>query len=258
MIMLHDKDEILSFLQKNVFLHIYSIGDLDDFFWNYTTWYASKQNGEIEAIILLYSGVPSPVLLALSDDLERMKALLRSIIHLLPNRFYSHLSPGTEEVIEERFQFKPHGEHYKMALKNSPLLENVDVENVIRLSKDNLEDVLQLYEFSYPGNWFDPRMLETNQYFGIREQNRLVSISGVHVYSAQYKVAALGNITTHPAYRGQGFGKAATAKLCLSLAEKVDHIGLNVKSDNQTAISLYEKLGFETICSYGEYMVESK
>ena len=258
MIMLHDKDEILSFLQKNVFLHIYGIGDLDDFFWNYTTWYALKQNGIIKAIILLYTGVSLPVILALSDDLDPLNELLRSVMHLLPNQFYSHLSPGTEKVMEERFHLKPHGEHYKMGLKNNAELKNVDVSDVFRLSKDNLADILQLYETSYPGNWFDSRMLDTNQYFGLKKDTRLVSISGIHVYSEQFKVAALGNITTHPEYRGQGFGKATTAKLCLSLAKSIDHIGLNVKSDNHTAISLYEKLGFEIICPYGEYMVESK
>jgi hypothetical protein len=113
MLVLHDKDEIESFLQKNVFLHIYSIGDLDDFFWNHTTWYALKQNGEIKAIILFYTGLPLPTLLALTENMAPMQELLQSILHLLPARFYAHLNPGLEEVVREQFQLRSHGQHYK-------------------------------------------------------------------------------------------------------------------------------------------------
>ena len=39
---LHDKKELEHFLNKDIYLHIYSIGDLDDFFWPYTIWYGSN------------------------------------------------------------------------------------------------------------------------------------------------------------------------------------------------------------------------
>jgi ribosomal protein S18 acetylase RimI-like enzyme len=258
MLILHDKNEIESFLRQNVFLHIYSIGDLDDFFWNHTTWYASKQNGEINAIILFYTGLPLPALLALTDNMAPMQELLQSILHLLPSRFYAHLSPGLEGIVRKQYQIKPHGQHYKMALKNRSRLNNIDFSKTVRLSRDDLADILRLYKASYPGNWFDARMLETGQYYGVRDRGELVSIAGVHVYSKQYSVAALGNITSHPDHRGQGLGKAVTARLCASLSEAIDYIGLNVKSDNHHAVSLYKTLGFEVVSTYGEYMIEAK
>ena len=258
MLILHNKAQIQAFLQQDVFLHLYSLGDLDDFFWGYTVWYASKVNDEIKDIILLYAGQSLPVILAISGNTGSMADLLVSIQHLLPNRFYAHLSPDVEKVLVSRFQLSPRGLHYKMGLKDKTPLSQVDTSKVIRLAVEDLDDILQFYAESYPGNWFDPRMLETGQYFGIREGNQLVSAAGIHVYSEVYRVAALGNITTHPNYRGQGYGRAATARLCQSLAERVDTIGLNVKADNQTAISLYKTLGFEIVASYNEYMVEAR
>jgi predicted GNAT family acetyltransferase len=145
-----------------------------------------------------------------------------------------------------------------MALKNRALLKDIDISKAILLSREDLSNIVNLYKKSYPGNWFEPRMLDTQQYYGIKEQNDLVSIAGVHVYSPEYKVAALGNITTHPDFRGKGLGKVVTAKLCQSLMKQVEHIGLNVKTDNLPAISCYKKLGFEVIGSYEEYMAESK
>jgi ribosomal protein S18 acetylase RimI-like enzyme len=258
MVCLHDKNEIELFLRRNVYLHIYGIGDLDDFFWQNTQWYALKENDEIQAIATLYTVDPFPTLLAMSEDKNILQELLRSIFHVLPGKFYLHLSPAVEDVFSGQYELQAHGEHCKMALKDSNLLCDVDCGQVIRLGSDDLEDIQQLYKDSYPGNWFDARMLETEQYFGIRVEDRLVSIAGIHVYSQAYKVAALGNIVTHPDYRNNGFGRCVTAKLCQSLSQNVDHIGLNVKADNETAIAMYKKLGFDIIASYWEYMVEAR
>ena len=145
-----------------------------------------------------------------------------------------------------------------MALKDLTLISNWDCSDVEQLSKQDLFAIKTLYSKSYPGNWFDPRMLETNQYFGIMEENRIVSIAGIHVYSPQYKVAALGNITTLPKCRGKGYGTRVTARLCRSLIDENLDIGLNVKDDNEVAIACYRKIGFETVASYEEFMMYRK
>jgi ribosomal protein S18 acetylase RimI-like enzyme len=257
-ICLHSRKQIEAFLRKNVYLHIYAIGDLDDFFWQHTAYYALKDGNEIQAIVLLYAELPLPTVHAISEQEGVMQELLRSIFHILPSSFNAHLSPGVEQVFKEQHDIRPYGKHYKMALKNEPFMYDVDCSQVVRLTQNDLDEIFRLYKAGYPGNWFDPRMLETKQYFGIRLENRLVSIAGIHVYSEEYGVAALGNIVTHPDYRGNGFAKSVTARLCQSLSSSVDHIGLNVKADNAIAISLYEKLGFEVVSPYYECMVSGR
>lgn len=251
-ICLHNKRRIEAFLRKNVYLHIYSIGDLDDFFWQKTVWYALENGSEIKAIVLLYTELPLATLHAMSEEEDFMAELLRSIFHILPRRFHAHLSPGVAKVFNEQCKIESCAKHYKMALNRKSLPYSVDCSQVVRLTHNDLDEMLRLYEEAYPGNWFNPTMLQTGQYFGIKISNRLVSAAGVHAYSEKYKVAALGNIATHPDFRGNGFGKSVIAGLCQSLSENVDHIGLNVKADNAVAISLYEKLGFEITSSYYE------
>lgn len=254
---LHDRGEIEAFLRGNTFLHIYSIGDLDDFFWPYTTWYAIKEAGEIQALVLLYTGGDTPTLLALTDDAraESMRELLRCLLPALPRAFYAHFTPGLEAVVREAYSLAPHGSHYKMALNHPARIADVDVSEADGLSVADADDIRELLEAAYPGNWFEPRMLETGMYFGIRASNRLVSMAGVHVYSARYRVAALGNIATHPDFRGKGYARTVTARACAALLDSADHIGLNVHVDNQSAIRCYERLGFETIATYGEFDV---
>jgi len=256
-ICLQNKSRIEAFLRKNVYLHIYSIGDLDDFFWPDTVWYGWEKGGEIQAVALLYTASDDPTLLALSEQQDVMWELVRSILHILPGRFCAHLSPRVAEAVEQHCKIESYGKHYKMGLKHTSLLHDVDCSQVTRLTENDLDDMLGLYEEGYPGNWFNARMLQTKQYFGMRLKNRLLSIAGIHVYSEKYKVAALGNIVTHPHYRGKGFGKAVTAGLCQSLSEHVNNIGLNVKADNAAAIAIYRKLGFEIVGTYYELIILS-
>jgi len=107
-ICLHDKSRIEVFLRKesrglrkNVYLPIYSIGDLDDFFWPDTAWYGWEQGSEIQAVALLYTASDDPTLLALSERQDVMWDLVRSIFHILPERFYAHLSPQVAEVVKQ-------------------------------------------------------------------------------------------------------------------------------------------------------------
>ena len=254
-----DKHIIEGFLRRNSSLHLYELGDLDDFFFPYTAWYALEQKGMISALALLYTGTELPVLLALDDPgSAAMPGLLDELKDKIPKRFYCHLTPGLESSLEDRFLLEPHGTHHKMTLTDSSKLGDIDSSGAVQLDARDKGEILEFYASAYPGNWFDARMLETGQYFGIRRNGRLASIAGIHVYSPKYKVAALGNIATLPEFRGQGLGTIVTGALCRNLLKTVDVIGLNVKTDNADAIRCYQKLGFKITGEYNEFMANER
>ena len=258
-ICLHAKEDIEDLLRRNVYLHLYALGDLDDFFWPYTTWYALSDGRRLGQVALLYTGAALPVLLGLADKpLDEMRALLRGILHLLPRRLYAHLSHNLTTVFEEDYHVDSHGPHYKMALMDRSCVQHVDTSSAVHLSTQDLPQLETLYRESYPGNSFDARMLETGLFYGVREGPDLVCAAGVHVYSPLYRVAALGNVTTHPRARGKGWATVASARVCQALMSTVDHIGLNVKADNRSALACYERLGFQRIAEYEECFLELK
>ncbi len=255
---LHDRVEIEEFLRKDIFLNIYGIGDLDDFFWPYTCWFGHRSGGEIDAVVLLYTGMELPTLIALSEDTDAMRKLLESIDHVLPETFYGHFSPGLESVFELTHSIASHGKYTRMALLDDRIVSGTDCGETIRMVRGDTDEILEFYRMSYPGHWFDPRMLETGQYFGIRRDKKLVSVGGIHVFSPEYGVGTLGNIATLPDFRGRGLGRTVTARVCQSLLMDVAHIGLNVRSDNIAAVSCYKKLGFREAALYGEFMITKK
>lgn len=255
---LHEKAEVEEFCRRNPFLHLYALGDLDDFFWPHTTWYALREGGQVRQLALLYSGQSMPTLLALAEEpTGLMRDLVQDLARLLPRRFYAHLTEGVAEVLARGYRLQSHGTFHKMGLTDRARLAAFDTSDAASMSAADTEALLALYAASYPGNWFAPRMLETGCYFGVRGGQAVVSVAGVHVYSPKYKAAALGNITTRPDARGRGLATVATARVCQELLRSgIEHIGLNVKADNHSAIACYAKLGFERVADYGEYTVE--
>lgn len=252
-ILLHDRAAILGVLRDHRALHVYAIGDLDDFFFPYTSWFALEDGGQVRQIALFYTGVALPVVLAIAPErTDEMAALLRSMLPVLPRRFYLHVTPGAADALRAEYELSSHGLHRKMALVDPSRLDGIDTSAVAALGPADRAEVEAFYAAAYPGNWFDPRMLETGRYVGVREGGALASVAGVHVYSPAQRVAALGNIATMPASRGRGMGAAATAALCRMLSKDCDTIGLNVHAENRGAIGLYERLGFAVVGDYEE------
>jgi hypothetical protein len=224
----------------------------------YTTWYAQATAAESSLVVLVYTGQSLPTLLLFSEKTQEASRLLESIVHLLPQRFYAHLSEGVESALLKTHRIDAHGTYLKMGLLHKAKAQNYDCASACPLQPGDVDEITSFYAASYPGNWFDPRMLETGQYFGVRSKGTLVSVAGIHVYSRQYGVAVLGNIATANAERNKGYARQATARTCQSLLSHTTHVGLNVKADNVAAIAIYEELGFETVGSYGEYMVDKR
>jgi ribosomal protein S18 acetylase RimI-like enzyme len=243
-------------LRRNVFLHVYALGDLDPAFWPFTTWYGLEVAGDVRAILLLYSAFDPPTLMALGDPpFDELHELLRAARPLLPRTVYAHLSPGCRAALEPIAQVDSRGPHLKMALVE-PALDVPGTDRVERMTHADVPALKDLYAVGYPGSWFAPRQIDTGHYYGLRVDGKLVSAAGCHVYSPLQKVAALGNIVTHPGHRGRGRAAAITARLCAEVLKTVDHVGLNVKAENVTAVRCYGRLGFRAVAEYEEVGVE--
>jgi ribosomal protein S18 acetylase RimI-like enzyme len=256
---LHDRDAIAAFCRRRAAVHAYELGDLDDFFWPHTRWFAWERDGEPAQLALLYTEHELPVLLALAEEpVEEMGRLLVELLRRLPARLYAHVSPSLAGVLQRRYTIEPHGPHLKMALARPELLDGRASPDAVLLGPDDLQELELLYSAAYPGTWFVPRMLKSGRYVGLRVGGRLACVAGVHVWSTRWGVAALGNVATLPELRGRGLAQVACAALCtVLLADGIETIALNVHAGNAPAIAAYCRLGFETVAEYEEVLLEA-
>mmetsp|Transcript_12407 Transcript_12407/g.20165 ORF Transcript_12407/g.20165 Transcript_12407/m.20165 type:complete len:600 (-) Transcript_12407:113-1912(-) len=305
------KNELESYFKcHDPYLHLYELGDLDDFFWHNTRWFGIKElecsdsaMGAYQCVALLYSGGESEsVFIVHSSGSDRSiqfgTKLLNDLVHdfHLPHRFHSHMHPSFIPVLENYFNPFDLLKHFKMKFVNNNdnvnILAAIDTSSVVNLTPQDIAEVEQFYSESYPGNWFDPRMLESTKMFGLfchedtctspsshgskegtagqggPPGRTLLAVAGIHVYSEDYQVAALGNIAVRPEYRGQGLAMVVIAALLKSLISSgdvestchgsIEHIGLNVDASNIAAIKCYQKLGFEIISEFYEVMWDQK
>ncbi len=253
---IHEKGIIFNYLQSNLGLHLYAIGDLDDFFWPKTIWFALTDADVIQSVALFYVGMKVPVLqLFCEGDPYYAVQLFTKIKPILPGTFNAHLSQSLIELFDNQNVIRHYGTNFKMILNKK--LPEINDPCIRRLTINDKQTIIDFFRLSYPQNWFDSRMLETNEYFGYFTDDILAGVSGIHVYSKEYRVAALGNIATHPNYRNQGIGFKMISALCFDLQKDVDIIGLNVNSQNEHAIKCYQRIGFEIIAQFDEYLLKN-
>lgn len=258
LVCLHDRAVLDAFLRADARMHLYELGDLDDFFFPHTQWWGLEERGRLVAVALLYAAGELPVLVALGRDRDpNVRALLEKLRPLLPRRVYAHLAVGCADALGPSFRLDPRGLHDRMVLVEPTFLDDVDSREAVRFGPADAHDLEAFYASAYPNHWFDARMLDTGVYRGVRRDGRIVSVAGVHVLSKQRRVAAIGNVATNAAYRGKGLARISCAALCKDLLTMADVIGLNVLSSDPAPIGLYEDLGFARVGSYDEIMVTS-
>lgn len=254
-----DKARLLRHFAKDPVLFSYHIGDLDDFHFRDCQWPVILAEGlaQIEEALLIYTGGQVPTVMAFGLT-ARFEPFLEDVAEILPVKFYCHYQKNMRPFLKRGRHETSLGAHLKMKLVSTGRIESLDIsdDRVIRLNETHQDELQRLYDASYPGHYFAARMLQTGKYFGFIENDKIVSVAGVHVSSDEYNIAVLGNIVAADDYRGKGFARLVTGRLVSKLLAEEKLICLNVKADNHRAVRLYESLGFETVHEYEESLFE--
>ncbi|MEI2421420.1 GNAT family N-acetyltransferase, partial [Arthrospira platensis SPKY2] len=106
---------------------------------------------------------------------------------------------------------------------------------MIRLTEQDGPRLARLYAQGgdFAPDAFDPSQLADGFFWGVEAAGELMAAGGTHVAYAGESVAAIGNIYTHPAHRGRGYGRAVTAAVTQALVDQgYQTIALNVDQRN--------------------------
>jgi predicted GNAT family acetyltransferase len=113
-----------------------------------------------------------------------------------------------------------------------------------RLSAANAAEMVALTTLAFPG-FFRVRTCEMGSYYGIRVDGELIAMGGERLRLDGY--SEISGVCTHPAHRGKGYAASLIWQLARDHRRQGLVSWLHVSADNDHAIGLYLRMGFETV-----------
>jgi predicted GNAT family acetyltransferase len=110
------------------------------------------------------------------------------------------------------------------------------------LTDQDAPEMLALAALTEPGPFLS-RTHTMGSFLGIRVGGRLVAMAGERMRFSGY--TELSGVCTHPDFRGRGLARRLSAAVVAGIRARGDQAFLHAWQNNNSAISLYEGLGFK-------------
>ena len=108
-------------------------------------------------------------------------------------------------------------------------------------------EINRLYRIDGVPSYYSPRQIDDAVYFGAEIDGRIVSVAGTHVISSASEISVVGNVYTHPRYRGNKLAQAVTSAVTAHLLDHCRDVVLSVDPTNVPAVAAYERLGYAEV-----------
>jgi RimJ/RimL family protein N-acetyltransferase len=208
-------------------------------------WSASGPAGH--ALVLHSRGGLGPALLTIGDT-AALDVLLG--LHPGPRTCFASFRPEHLEVVQRRFLLTRKELMVRMSVTRERFHRAEG--GAVRLRARDIGPINRLYSAEGGPAAYSSVHIEEGVYYGVIAEGRLVSIAGTHVDSPAERVAVVGNVFTHPRYRGTGLATIATGAVTQALLERCDLVALTVEISNAPALAVYAKLGYRQQCTLHE------
>lgn len=225
----------------------YAIAQLEERRFPLSEWYvATGQDGTRGVVVHSASGLGRA--LFADGDASAVDAILS--LHPGPRFTFGSVRPEHFATIERYFVALRKGHMMRMTV-SSESFRPAEGE-AVRLSGLDSVEVNRLYSTEGGPTAYTPSHLDDGVYYGVRVEGQLVAIAGTHVVSDAEGVAVVGNVFTHPRYRGLGHSRVATSATTRELLQRCSLVVLTVETANEPAVKVYRRLGYESVCSLHE------
>ena len=185
-------------------------------------------------------------------------AALDALLSLHPGPLSNYLATGAPEhlpVIERHFTVSGAVEMRRMAV-DVLTFHPAEGTAVRRLSGSDVSALNALYSTEGGPTGYTAAHIQRGVYFGAYDGRWLVAVAGTHVVAPEPGIAVVGNVFTHPAYRGGGLATQVTSAVTEELltGSGCRSVVLTVNPMNTPAVQAYSRLGY----AYDRDVVEAR
>jgi ribosomal protein S18 acetylase RimI-like enzyme len=236
---LEDRDTIRRLLEGNPAYSAYALGQLEPNLFPLSRWWLAEGEGGW-ALLLHSRGGLGNALFALGDT-GPLKAVLS--IHPGPRNAFATCQIEHLQVVRSFFHLSQ--EHPLLRMKVTEATFRPPQGEARRLLGRDARSVNRLCNAEGVVAFYSGRQIAGGVYFGAYVGDELVAVAGTHSVSPTYGVAVVGNVYTHPRYRGQGLGALVTGAVTAAVIQSCPLVVLSVDPRNQAAVRAYQHLGYE-------------
>ncbi len=238
-----DRERIRAMLIPRVEYTAYALGQLEPGLFERTSWHAAR--GDTGTGLVLHSRGGLGDATFVMGDGEAIAAILS--LHPGPGQTYATCQPQHLDALKEVYRLSNQQPMIRMAVQAASF-SPVHASTALDLRGIDIRRINGLYGAEGGPSYYVPEHIDAGVYRGIARDGRLVAVAGTHVVSYQERVAVVGNVFTHPGYRGRGYATAATSAVTQHLLEFCDHVVLTVDPRNIPAVTAYYRLGYREVC----------
>jgi RimJ/RimL family protein N-acetyltransferase len=241
---LRNPEEIRALLLPHRRYTAYGLAQLESPLFEQSEWWLAE-DGVAGALLMHSRGGLGHALLALGDEIA-----LYALLSLHPGPVYSFATAelGHAGVMRHFFSLAQKQPMQRMVVDGrtfvAPSRTEMPEAELRCLSSKDTPAVNLLNRSEAEGISYRKSQIRDGMYFGVFLDGVLVAMAGTHGIARSERIAVLGNVFTHPAYRNSHFALLATGAVTRELLEGCDEVVLSVNPRNAAAVSVYQRLGY--------------
>ena len=235
---LREREQIRRILEGRRPYAAYALGQLEPLLFRQTDWWLSSSAAN-QGLMLHSRGGLGNATFAMGEA-GALDALMS--VHPGPRHTFLTCEPHHLETMLRHFDLDQRQTMIRMQVTTASF-RPIDGP-VRRLTGADVRSINRLYRSEGVPSFYSSRQIEDAVYFGVERDGELIAVAGTHVISQASAIAVVGNVYTHPRYRGQRFAQCTTAAVTEQLLRFCRDVVLSVDPTNVPAVRAYERLGY--------------